>query len=256
MDSAMGGLPLLLFEDLLAALLNNDVMAADGDAKVPPQTQRHNRLLDTFTRHSKQFQAALIQTVCTEEYKITDQIYFDIQVDDDYLGRIVFGLFGEVVPKTVRNFKEIALKGIEGKSYLGTKFHTAMERIFIQGPNTNGCQFFITTMSVPWIEDTNVVFGKVLKGEEVVHRIEHYKTDVNDKILRNVVVTGVGEIISEPFYESSKNYELTFWAWIKAGWFPLLWSFAILAFFQMVIKRLDKYIEIKEDKTPIKDKKL
>ncbi|VEN38521.1 unnamed protein product [Callosobruchus maculatus] len=234
---------------------------------------------------------------CTEEFKITDQIYFDIQVDDAYLGRIVFGLFGEVVPKTVRNFKEIALKGIDGKSYLGTRFHTAIERIFIQGgdilydngtgsisiygkyfddenftikpdsagllvmvnhgPNTNGCQFLITTMAVPWIEDTNVVFGKVLKGEEVVHRIEHYKTDVNDKILRNVVVTGVGEIVGAPFYEPSKNYELTFWAWIKAGWFPLLWSFAILAFFQMIIKRLDRYIEIKEGRTLIrKEKKL
>nr|CAH7743538.1 unnamed protein product [Callosobruchus chinensis] len=70
---------------------------------------------------------------CTEEYKVTDQIYFDIHVDDAHLGRIIFGLFGEVVPKTVRNFKEIALKGIDGKSYLGTKFHTAIERIFIQG---------------------------------------------------------------------------------------------------------------------------
>ncbi|CAH2001633.1 unnamed protein product [Acanthoscelides obtectus] len=231
---------------------------------------------------------------CSQEYKITDQIYFDVHVDDGYLGRIVFGLFGEEVPKTVKNFKEIALNGIDGKTYVGTKFHTAIERLLIQGgdilynngtgfssiygkyfddenftikpdssgllvmvnhgPNTNGCQFFITTMAIPWIEDTNVVFGKVLKGAEVVHRIEHYKTDVNDKILRNVVVTGVGEITGAPFYEPSKNYELTLWAWIKAGWFPLAWSFTILAFFQMVIKRLDRYIEIKEGVLPTQEK--
>jgi hypothetical protein len=35
---------------------------------------------------------------------ITDRVFFDISVDGSSVGRIVFGLFGKVVPKTVENF--------------------------------------------------------------------------------------------------------------------------------------------------------
>lgn len=43
------------------------------------------------------------------------------------------GLFGEVAPKTVKNFREIAVNGINGKTYTGTNFHTAIKKIMIQG---------------------------------------------------------------------------------------------------------------------------
>ncbi|XP_056631140.1 uncharacterized protein LOC130441462 [Diorhabda sublineata] len=215
------------------------------------------------------------------EYKITDQVYFDINIENEYLGRIILGLFGEVAPKTCKNFKEIVQHGINGKSYIGTRFHTAISRVMIQGgdiinddgsgsisiygdyfedenftikhesagllamanegPNTNGCQFLITTMACPWLDGKNVIFGKVLKGAAVVHTIEHLKTDINEKILKHVFISNSGVIETEPFYEESKNYELTFWSWIKAGWLPLGFSFATLAFFQFIMAQLDKY---------------
>jgi peptidyl-prolyl cis-trans isomerase B (cyclophilin B) len=40
--------------------------------------------------------------------KITDKVYFDMEQDGKPLGRIVIGLFGEVVPRTVKNFKTLA----------------------------------------------------------------------------------------------------------------------------------------------------
>lgn len=41
-----------------------------------------------------------------------------------------------------------------------------------RGPDTNGCQFYITTMSAPWLNGHHTIFGKVVKGAAYVHVIE------------------------------------------------------------------------------------
>ena len=70
--------------------------------------------------------------------EVTDTCYFDIAADGEPLGRILLGLYGQVVPKTALNFKELC-KGCESLvsgapiGFEGSNFHRVIPDFMLQG---------------------------------------------------------------------------------------------------------------------------
>eukprot|EP00003_Mantamonas_plastica_P021233 TRINITY_DN3428_c0_g1_i1.p2 TRINITY_DN3428_c0_g1~~TRINITY_DN3428_c0_g1_i1.p2 ORF type:complete len:198 (-),score=54.43 TRINITY_DN3428_c0_g1_i1:86-679(-) len=62
------------------------------------------------------------------------------------------------------------------------------------GPNTNGCQFFITCAKTDWLDDKHVVFGKVIDGLLTVRKMENVQTGANGKPKMEIVISECGEL--------------------------------------------------------------
>ncbi|KAF3760269.1 hypothetical protein M406DRAFT_358571 [Cryphonectria parasitica EP155] len=140
--------------------------------------------------------------------KITHKVYFDIQHGDESLGRIVMGLYGKTTPKTTENFRALAT-GEKGFGYEGSTFHRVIKNFMIQGgdftKDTNGSQFFITTVVTSWLDGKHVVFGEVLEGYDIVEKIENIEKGPGDKPKQTVKIIKSGEL---PVPEEGIHVEL------------------------------------------------
>ena len=204
-------------------------------------------MLRTFLTLSAAFAFSIMTTESssaqsTSEAPISHKVYFDIEIDGEPAGRIVFGLFGKDVPKTAENFRALCTgekgKGKQGKPlhYKGSFFHRVIPQFMLQGgdftrgngtggesiygekfadenfkykhdakfllsmanagPNTNGSQFFITTVLTDWLDGKHVVFGRVLEGTEVVKRVEALGTR-SGQVRLPIKIADCGELKEE-----------------------------------------------------------
>ncbi|KAG6041782.1 peptidyl-prolyl cis-trans isomerase cpr6 [Claviceps citrina] len=102
--------------------------------------------------------------------------------------------------------------GTGGESIYGSKFEDEAfplkhEKPFLlsmanAGPNTNGSQFFITTVPTPHLDDKHVVFGQVLNGKSIVRQIENLKTVDGDKPSKEAVIVNCGQLTGQEALEA------------------------------------------------------
>ena len=136
------------------------------------------------------------------------------------MGNIEIELFEKEMPVTAGNFRKLVEKGF----YNGVIFHRVIKDFMIQGgdptgtgmggpgysikdefsknnrndrgtismanagPNTGGSQFFINLVNNNYLDRKHPVFGKIVKGMDVVDKIGSSKTDAGDRPVNKVVI--------------------------------------------------------------------
>ena len=137
-------------------------------------------------------------------------------------------LFDKDVPKTTKNFRKISSEGVNGITYNNNIFHRVIPGFMLQGgditnkngtggmsiygttfedenfkykhdkpgllsmansgPNTNGSQFFITTVPTPHLDGKHVVFGQVVSGLEHLEYLENVPTNGDDSPMNPIII--------------------------------------------------------------------
>ncbi|GAA5949624.1 hypothetical protein JCM21900_002475 [Sporobolomyces salmonicolor] len=171
---------------------------------------------------------------------VNPRVFMDFQVEGQPIGRVIFELFADTVPKTAENFRALCT-GSSGLNelgiplwYKGSPLHRIISGFMVQGGdftlrngkggesiygasfededlkrevdaegllvmankgrNTNNSQFFVSLRPCPHLNGKQVVFGRVVKGYEVMVAMSKLPVDSKDHPLQLVTISHCGEL--------------------------------------------------------------
>ena len=171
----------------------------------------------------------IVNELHTQLISKNNTVYFDILIDNNNNGRLIFELFNDIVPVTCKNFIELC----KNKAYKNNKFHRLIKNFCIQGgditnqdgtggisiygktfkdenfnikhdklgmlsmansgPDTNNSQFFITLKETPWLDGKHVVFGQIKSGLNLLKNFNNLEIK-DDKPVNNIIISDCGLI--------------------------------------------------------------
>ncbi|KAG5047812.1 hypothetical protein JHK85_008915 [Glycine max] len=151
-----------------------------------------------------------------EELEITDRVFLDVDIDGQRLGekgknasgvklhykgipfhRIISGFMiqgGDIVHHDGRGYESIYGGTFPDENFKINHSNAGVVSMVNSGPDSNGSQFFITTVKTAWLDGEHVVFGKVVQGMDTVFAIEGGAGTYNGKPRKKVVIADSGEI--------------------------------------------------------------
>ena len=199
--------------------------------KPKPKSKSKSKSKSIYTEHistESQFNN-IFENYIQSKTPSRNLVFIDINIGENYLGQIQIELFDDIVPFTCKNFIYMIqnhYKGsifhriinnfmIQGGDYInsngtgsnsiyGTKFpdenfNSKHDEPYLlsmanAGPNTNGCQFFITLDSLPSLDNKHVVFGKLINDEskEIINQLALVEIDENDKPILDCKIINCG----------------------------------------------------------------
>ena len=202
------------------ALLTNNELDSESISESSLDTSSYGKVIDAIKKSKR------------------TRLHMNIMIHGHYAGELIIELFDDIVPKTVRNFVKLA----EAGKYNDTKFHRIVPGMCIQGgdfvrgdgsgsysiygesfpdenfnikhdkpgllsmansgPNTNGCQFFITFGPQPHLDNKHVVFGQIIGGGKVLERMADVPKGMGEQPSVEVKISYLGPQLTQ---QSSKK---------------------------------------------------
>ncbi|KAI5481323.1 Peptidyl-prolyl cis-trans isomerase, cyclophilin-type [Pseudohyphozyma bogoriensis] len=179
--------------------------------------------------------------------------FMDFSIEGQLVGRVIFELFADVVPRTAENFRALCT-GSAGVNtagvplyYKGSLLHRIIAGFMVQGgdftlrngkggesiyggtfededlkreidaegllvmanrgKNTNGSQFFVSLRPCPHLAGKHVVFGRVVKGYDIIEGLSKLPTNEKDFPVQLVTISNCGELELRKTEEIEKKAE-------------------------------------------------
>ncbi|XP_039046338.1 peptidyl-prolyl cis-trans isomerase CYP21-1-like isoform X2 [Hibiscus syriacus] len=173
------------------------------------------------------------EKVVEEEHEITHRVYLDVDIDGQrvenfralctgekgkgakgkalhYKGtpfhRIISGFVvqgGDIIHGDGRGSESIYGGTFRDESFKIKHSHAGVVSMANTGPDSNGSQFFISTVKASWLDGEHVVFGKVIQGMDIVYMIEGGAGTYSGKPRKKVVIADSREIPNNKWDEET-----------------------------------------------------